>query len=99
MTVEQILTLLPQGAAAVAVVITVMLFLRHQSTQDVRLNKISDRCHNTSVEIMEGYKQTLKDIIDHNQSTSSAITERLSAMEQSLNSLAAITNRMIGKMD
>jgi len=85
-------------ACVLSVVFVVVKFLHYQAGQDVRLNEISERCHSTQTEIMNGYKDSLSAVIESHLAHSQAITDRLSSMEHSLSAVAASMNQMIGKM-
>jgi len=98
MTLSDFLSLIPESIVGIAVLLAVMMFLRHQSSQDVRLNKISERCHNTQIEIQKGYRDALDSVIQSHLTHSQAITDRLSSMEHSLSDVAASMNQMIGKL-
>ena len=98
MTVADLFELLPAGAPAAAVVFVVVVFLYYQHAQDVRLNKISERCHDTQVEIQKGYQDSIKIITDAHLVSSQAVSSRLSSMEHNVSDLIASINQLVGKM-
>ena len=98
MTVSELLTLIPVGAPALALLVGVMLFLRYLHAQDVRLNLISERCHSTQVELMHDYQDNLKVTTEAYVMTAAAIGERISNLETNISDLAAAINQMVGKM-
>ena len=98
MTAEQLIALLPESIGVLAIIIVVMLFHRYQSSQDVRLNKISERCHDTQVEIQRGYQDSLKVITEAHLASSLDVRERLSSVEHNISDLVAAINQMVGKM-
>ena len=109
MIFSDFLSLIPESIVGIAVLIAIMMFLRHQAGQDVRLNKISERCHNTQIEIQKGYidlssdqnrvfQDSMKLITQAHLSSSTAVRERLSSIEHNLSDLVASINQMVGKM-
>jgi len=93
-TLDQLIGFLPESI----VVVTVMLFLWYQHQQDIRLNKISERCHNTQIEIQKGYQDSLNSITEAHLTNTQAITDRMSSIEHNVSDLVASINQMIGKM-
>jgi len=98
MTVSELLTLIPVGAPALALLVGVMLFLRYLHAQDVRLNLISERCHNTQIELMHDYQENLKVTTEAYVTTTTAIGERITTLETNTATLAAAINQLVGKM-
>ena len=61
---EEFLDLLPEGISATAVIIVVVMFLKHLKDSAKQLNEISTKCHDTQIEVQQGYEQSLARIIE-----------------------------------
>jgi len=108
MTFSDLFGLIPGGPVAIgsfllvcvlSVVFVVVKFLHYQSVQDVRLNAISERCHNTQLEMMNAYTENLKTVSETNRSISEALAESIKTMDNSIRSLNNSINQMIGKLE
>ncbi len=90
---EQLLKLLPEGTAVIAVLVSCILFFKFQQ-------KMLDRGEATLKYITEGhdrarsaYFESLRDIMRSNEQVSREITQRLVALESALDALTAAVKR------
>ncbi len=74
---EVIRTLLISVPAAACVIVVVVLFLNHQTKLDIRLNKISDKCHETQLSLQESYTESLEKMMGRHADVHDKVIARL----------------------
>jgi len=78
---KKLYDLIPETVIGATLIVVVLAFLNHLQNRDIRLHEISDKCHDTQVEIQSGYENSLARIIKSQGDQTDRIIQHLTVAE------------------